>query len=363
MVVGVPRETKIGENRVGLTPGGVQALAEAGHEVLVERAAGERSGFPDGDYQAAGARLVSTQEAWSAKLVIKVKEPIKEEYEYLRPGLLLFTYLHLAADRPLTLELIQKRVTAVAYETVEVAGRLPLLDPMSEVAGRMATQVGAHYLERTYGGAGKLLGGVTGVDPAKVTIIGSGVVGTSAAEIAVGMQAEVVVIDQDRGQLRATEDRVGGRLKTLVSNRENIERSVVDSDLVIGAVAITGAQVPKLVTRSMLRRMRPGSVFVDVAIDQGGCAETSRATTHEEPVYVEEDVIHYCVANMPGAVPHTSTMALTSATLPYVLSLAGQGLEALRDPALAKGVNTHEGKVTHRAVAEAFDLECEELAI
>ena len=357
MIVGAPKEIKTGENRVGLTPVGAKALVAAGHRVLVQHGAGEGSGFPDAEYGAAGAELVSRADAWGAELVVKVKEPIGDEFTYFRPGLVLFTYLHLVAAPKLTRELVNKRVTAIGYETVQVDGELPLRDPMSAVAGRMAVQVGAHYLERTHGGSGKLLGGAPGVAPAQVTVIGAGVVGFNAAEIAAGMQAKVIVIDRNEARLLSVRQNVAGNVRTVVSSPDAIGDAVAGSDLVIGAVAITGALAPRLITRQMLRRMRAGSVFVDVAIDQGGCAETSRATTHEAPVYVEEGVIHYCVSNMPGAVPHTSTLALTSVTHPFVLALAEGGLCALDDPSLRAGVNTHEGKLTYAAVAEALGMD------
>jgi alanine dehydrogenase len=361
MIIGVPKEIKDRENRVAITPGGVSDLVEAGHRVLVETDAGLGSSFSDAQYQAAGATIVPTAaDAWGAALVVKVKEPLPAEYDYLRPDLVLFTYLHLAAAGGLTHELTQRGPMGIAYETVELEnGGLPLLLPMSDVAGRMATQIGAHYLEKTQGGTGKLLGGVPGVPPAEVVIIGGGVVGKSAAKIALGMGAHVTVIDKDLSRLQYLNDVLPGHLMTLSSNALTIAEAVQAADLLIGAVLVKGAIAPKLVTRAMISTMRAGSVVVDVAVDQGGCIETSRPTTHSEPTYVVDDVIHYCVANMPGAVPHTSTQALSNATMPYIMRLAQQGAEAAvqADPALARGVNTYQGKITYEAVAHAFGLE------
>ncbi len=360
MIIGVPKEIKDRENRVALTPGGVSELVEAGHRVLVESNAGTGSGLADADYSTVGAAIVPTAaEAWAAQLVVKVKEPMPAEYAFLRPDLVLFTYLHLAADQQLTHELARRGTLGIAYETVELPdGSLPLLTPMSDVAGRMATQVGAHYLEKTNGGQGKLLGGVPGVQPAHVVIIGGGVVGKSAAKIALGMGAIVTIIDKDLNRLFYLNDVLPGHLTTRSSNALTIAELVEKADLLIGAVLVKGAIAPKLVTREMIGRMPPGSVVVDVAVDQGGCIETSRPTTHSEPTYVVDGVLHYCVANMPGAVPHTSTHALNNATLPYMLKLANLGAgEALRaDPALAKGVNTCQGHITYAAVAEASGL-------
>jgi alanine dehydrogenase len=361
MIIGVPKEIKDLENRVAVTPGGVSELVKDGHRVLVEAGAGVGSSFADDDYKAVGATIVSgAADAWSAELVVKVKEPLPGEFDYLRPDLVLFTYLHLAAVEPLTRELMKRRTTGIAYETVELAnGALPLLAPMSDVAGRMATQVGAHYLEKTNGGRGMLLGGVPGVQPASVVIIGGGVVGKSAAKIALGMGAHVTVLDKDLNRLGYLNDVFPGHLMTLSSNTLAIAEAVRGADLLIGAVLVKGALAPRLVTREMIGTMAPGSVVVDVAVDQGGCIETSRPTTHSDPVYVVDDVLHYCVANMPGAVPITSTHALSNATLPYVLKLAHQGASAAvrADPELAKGVNTCQGRITYAAVAEAFGLE------
>ncbi len=361
MIIGVPKEIKDRENRVALTPGGARDLGEAGHTVLVETGAGAGSGFSDADYRAVGASLVPTAaDAWSAQMVVKVKEPQSAEYGFLRSDLVLFTYLHLAAEERLTRELMRRGTTSIAYETVELAnGSLPLLTPMSDVAGRMATQIGAHYLEKTNGGKGKLLGGVPGVPPANVVIIGGGVVGKSAAKIALGMGAHVIVLDKDFNRLQYLNDVLSGHLMTLGSNSLNIAESIRQADLVIGAVLIKGAAAPKLVTRAMISSLSPGSVVVDVAVDQGGCIETSRPTTHSDPIYLVDDVIHYCVTNMPGAVPYTSTLALNNATLPYMLRLANMGAEAAigDDPALAMGVNSYQGHITYAAVAEAFALE------
>ncbi|MDH3943145.1 MAG: alanine dehydrogenase [Anaerolineae bacterium] len=362
MIVGVPKEIKDNEYRVALPPGGVKALAMAGHEVLVQEGAGKGSGFSPEEYEQAGAKVLPTAaEVWNgADMVMKVKEPRPEEYQHMREDLLLFTYLHLAAEEELTKELAERKVSSVAYETVELPnGSLPLLTPMSEVAGRMSVQVGAHYLERANGGRGKLLGGVPGVRPAHVVIIGGGVVGTNAAKIALGMGAQVSIIDINMERLRYLSDVLHGNLNTVASNPVNLAQASRVADLLVGAVLIPGARAPRLVTREMVAEMKPGSVIVDVAIDQGGCVETIKGTTHSEPTYLVDDVVHYGVTNMPGAVPRTSTYALSNATLPYALKLAGLGLdEAIkRDPGLALGVNTHQGHVTYPAVAEAFELE------
>jgi alanine dehydrogenase len=361
MIIGVPKEIKDNEYRVAMTPGGARQLAEAEHEIWVETRAGGGSGFSDEQYEAAGAKIVPTNaEAWSAQMVVKVKEPQPGEYEFLRPDLTLFTYLHLAADERLTREITAREATGIAYETVELPnGHLPLLTPMSEVAGRMAIQVGARYMEKMSGGRGKLLSGVPGVRPADVAIIGAGVVGTNAAQVALGLGAQVFVIDIDLDRLRYLDEVMGGRLTTLSSNPLNIAEAVRRADLLIGAVLIKGAKAPKLVTREMVSSMTPGSVVIDVAVDQGGCVETTRPTKHSDPIFLVDGVIHYCVTNMPGAVPRTSTYALNNATLPYMLKLANMGTEAAiqADPALAKGVNTYKGKITYRGVAEAFDLE------
>ena len=364
MIIGTPKEIKDNEYRVGITPGGVLQLIQSGHQVLIETGAGEGSGFSDEEYKISGAKIVSTSaEAWSAQLVVKVKEPQSIEYDFMRPDLTLFTFLHLAADERLTREMMARGVTGIAYETVELPnGHLPLLTPMSEVAGRMAIQIGAHYLEKENGGRGKLLGGVPGVRPADVAIIGAGVVGTNAAQVALGMGAHVMIIDINLDRLRYLNDVRSGRLITLSSNPLNIAETVRRADLLIGGVLIKGAKAPRLVTREMISTMNPGSVVVDVAVDQGGCIETTKPTTHSNPTYLVDGVIHYCVSNIPGAVPRTSTYALSNATLPYVLKLANMGPEAAikADSSLAKGVNSYKGKITYRAVAEAFGMEIEE---
>jgi alanine dehydrogenase len=366
MIIGVPKEVKDHEARVGLVPSGVTALREAGHEVLVEAGAGTGSALSDDEYVRAGARILPTAaEVWSrADLVVKVKEPQPSEYGFLRPGLVLFTYLHLAPLPELTKRLIEAKVNAVAYETIrETDGSLPLLTPMSEVAGRMAVQVGAQYLETTNGGRGILLGGVPGVAPANVVILGGGIVGTNAAKIALGMGARVTIIDKDLNRLRELDDIFNGQVVTLASNVWTIGETLKQADLVIGAVLIPGAAAPKLVRRSMLADMKRGAVVVDVAIDQGGCMETSHPTTHGNPVYVVDGVIHYCVSNMPAAVPHTSTFALTNATIPYLLELANKGLRraCMDHAAIREGVNTYGGHVTCQAVAECLGLSYTEL--
>jgi alanine dehydrogenase len=361
MRVGVAREIKQQEYRVALTPAGARELVQGGHEVLVEQGAGTGSAFPDEAYERAGATVVSVDDVWSrSELLLKVKEPIAAEYGRLREGLTLFTYLHIAADEPLTLALVDSGITAIAYETVETDQRaLPLLAPMSEIAGRLAPQAGAYHLEKPQGGRGLLLGGVAGVAPGRVVVIGGGIVGYNAAVIALGLGAQVTILERSVDRMRHLEEILSGRVSLLMSSTLQIEESLKEADLVIGAVLIPGALAPKLVTRDMLREMKEGSVLVDVAIDQGGCAETSRPTTHDEPVYTVEGVIHYCVANMPGAVPITSTRALTNVTLPYVEAIADDGpIEAVqRDPALARGVNVVAGSVTYEAVAEAHGLE------
>jgi alanine dehydrogenase len=361
MIVGVPKEVKDRENRVSTTPGGVREFVARGHRVAVERTAGLGSGFADEEYAASGAELVDGHaEVFAvADMIVKVKEPVPAEYELLRRGQLLFTYLHLAADEPQTRALMERGVQAVAYETVQLPnGTLPLLTPMSEVAGRMAAQVGAHYLERTHGGRGMLLGGVPGVPGANVVIVGGGVVGTNAAQMALGMGANVTILDRNVERLRFLDQVLHGRIHTLASNSQNIAEVTRDADLVIGGVLIAGAKAPKLVTRPMIAAMRAGSVVVDVAIDQGGCIETAKPTSHSDPTYVVDGVIHYCVTNMPGAVPRTSTLALSNVTLPYALELADLGLHeaAKRDASLAKGINVLNGVVTYQAVAEAFGL-------
>ena len=362
MRVGVPRELKDNEYRVAITPGGVRELVVHGHEVVIEKNAGSGSSIADDDFDRAGATILPDADAVfeTSDMVLKVKEPIEEEFHRLREGLLLFTYLHLAASRPVTDALIESGTTAVAYETVEMADRsLPLLAPMSEVAGRMAPQVGAVHLQREHGGRGVLLGGVSGVRPGRVVVLGAGMAGMNAAWIAQGMEAEVVVLDKNINKLRDIDRIHQGKILTLASNRLAVEETVISADLVIGAVLIPGAKAPKLVDEHTIAQMRPGAVVVDISIDQGGCFATSHMTTHSDPTYVVHDVVHYCVGNMPGAVPHTSTYGLTNATLPYVMALAEHGLEgAVReDPALAKGVNVYKGTVVYAPVAEAHDLE------
>ncbi|WP_030542291.1 alanine dehydrogenase [Streptomyces albus] len=361
MKVGIPREVKNNEYRVAITPAGVHELVRDGHEVFVEREAGRGSSIPDEEYTAAGATVLETaDEVWSgADLLLKVKEPVAEEYHRLRKDQVLFTYLHLAASRECTEALLESGTTAIAYETVETADRrLPLLAPMSEVAGRIAPQVGAYHLMRSAGGRGVLPGGVPGVPAGRAVIIGAGVSGWNAAQIAIGMGFHVTLLDKDVNKLREADKVFGTRVQTVTSNAFELERAVLAADLVIGAVLIPGARAPKLVTNELVSRMKPGSVLVDIAIDQGGCFEDSRPTTHAEPAFTVHDSVFYCVANMPGAVPNTSTHALTNVTLPYITELAGRGWrEALRrDPALAKGLNTHEGQVTYGPVAEAHGM-------
>jgi alanine dehydrogenase len=358
MKIGVPKEIKDQEARVGVTPAGVKALTEAGHSVLVENGAGAGSDFPDGEYLRAGAELVSDPaEVWGgAELVVKVKEPIPSEYPNFRDGLMLFTYLHLAPVPDLTDELLKSGVIGIAYETVrDRQGTLPLLTPMSEVAGRMSVQVGASYLEKERGGRGVLLGGVPGVAPANVTILGGGIVGTNAAKIALGFGAKTTIVDVNLHRLRELDDIFAGRLYTLASNSHNVAQATREADLVIGGVLIPGATAPKIVTRAMVAEMKKGAVIVDVAIDQGGCVETARPTSHSAPSFLVDGVVHYCVTNMPGAVPHTSTLALTNATFPYLLRLANLGArEALRqDAGLAEGLNVWRGVLTYRGVAES----------
>jgi len=360
MIIGIPKEIKPQENRVAMTPGGVATLVRAGHKVLVEDGAGLGSGLTNEEYANAGAELVDAAKAWGAQMVIKVKEPIAVEYKYLRQDLLLFTYLHLAAAEELTKALLASKCTGIAYETVQLPDRsLPLLTPMSEVAGRMATQVGAHYLEKYQGGRGVLLGGVPGVAPGNVVVLGGGVVGTNAAKMALGLGANVTMLDVSHKRLQYLDDVFGGRLTTITSTEPNIREAVTKADLVIGGVLIVGAKAPKLVTRDMLSTMKEGSVIVDVSVDQGGCVETIKATTHKDPTYVVDGVVHYGVANMPGAVPRTSTFALTNQTLPYAMKLAAKGLDALSaDKSLLTGLNTHNGVLTCKAVGEAFNIAC-----
>jgi alanine dehydrogenase len=361
MKIGVAREIKADEYRVALTPAGARELVQGGHDVLVETGAGEGSSFTDDAYETVGARIVSVDEVWEgSELLLKVKEPIEPEYRRLREGLVLFTYLHIAADEPLARALVDSGIAAVAYETVETDnGALPLLAPMSEIAGRLAAQAGAYFLEKPLGGRGLLLGGVAGVAPGRVLVIGGGIVGYNAAVIALGLGASVTILERSVDRMRHLEEILSGRVSLVMSSSLQIEESVIEADVVIGAVLIPGALAPKLITRDMVRDMKDGAVLCDVAIDQGGCAETSRPTTHSDPVYVVDGVTHYCVANMPGAVPITSTKALTNVTLPYVEAIAGHGLrEAVaRDRSLARGVNVLEGKVTYEAVAEAHGLE------
>ncbi|MGE5690145.1 MAG: alanine dehydrogenase [Pseudomonadota bacterium] len=361
MRVGVAKEIKPEEYRVALTPAGAKELVDRGHEVFVEAGAGVGSAFHDSAYTAVGARILSVDEVWDqAELLLKVKEPIEPEYGRLREGQVLFTYLHIAADEPLTRALVDSGTAAVAYETVETSDRrLPLLAPMSEVAGRLAAQAVAYYLETPYGGRGLLLGGVPGVAPGRVVVIGGGIVGYNAAIIAIGLGAQVTILERSIDRMRHLEEILSGRVTLMMSSSLQIEESVAEADAVIGAVLIPGALAPKLVTAEMVRGMQTGAVIADVAIDQGGCFETARATTHSDPVYTVDGVTHYCVANMPGAVPITSTKALTNATLPYVLAIADHGLRAAvaQDPSLAKGVNAIDGKLTYEAVADAHDLE------
>ncbi len=360
MRIGVAKEIKTDEYRVALTPAGARELVRGGHEVLIETTAGDGSSFPDEDYERAGARIVSVDDVWSQpELLLKVKEPVEAEYTRLREGLVLFTYLHIAADEPLTRALVDSGIAAVAYETVETDDRrLPLLAPMSEIAGRLAAQAGAYFLEKPLGGRGLLLGGVPGVAPGRVLVLGGGVVGYNAAIIAIGLGAQVTILDRSIDRMRYLDEILSGRVSTVMSSTLQIESSIAEADVVIGAVLVPGARAPKLVTRDMLGVMKKGAVIVDVAIDQGGCVETAKPTTHSDPVYEVDGVTHYCVANMPGGVPITSTKALTNATLPYVEAIAEHGLaEAVaRDKALARGVNVLEGKITYEPVAEAHDL-------
>jgi alanine dehydrogenase len=359
--IGVAKEIKTDEYRVALTPAGAHELVQRGHDVLIEHGAGEGSAFPDDDYQRVGAQLAGVDDVWSqSELLLKVKEPIEREYSRLREGLVLFTYLHIAADEPLTRALADSGIRAVAYETVETDDRrLPLLAPMSEIAGRLAAQAGAYFLEKPLGGRGLLLGGVPGVAPGRVLVLGGGVVGYNAAIIAIGLGAQVTILDRSIDRMRYLDEILSGRVSTVMSSTLQIESSIADADVVIGAVLVPGARAPKLVTREMLGVMKKGAVIVDVAIDQGGCVETAHATTHSDPVYDVDGITHYCVANMPGGVPITSTKALTNATLPYVEAIADHGLAdaVARDRSLARGVNVVDGKITYEPVAEAHDVE------
>ncbi|MFZ0447323.1 MAG: alanine dehydrogenase [Bacillus sp. (in: firmicutes)] len=361
MIIGVPKEIKNNENRVALTPAGVVSYVQAGHKVLIETNAGIGSGFTNEEYVAAGAVIIEDAgDVWTqADMIMKVKEPLEIEYKYFREGLILFTYLHLAADPELAKELLEKGIIGVAYETVQVGRALPLLAPMSEVAGRMATQIGTHYLQTTYGGKGILLAGVPGVERGKVTIVGGGNVGTNAAKMAIGLGADVTILDINADRLRQLDDIFGNSIQTLMSSPYNIAKCVAESDLVIGAVLIPGAKAPKLVTEEMIKTMKPGSVVVDPAIDQGGSIETSFATTHDNPTFVKHDVVHYCVSNMPGAVARTSTMALTNATVPYGIQIANKGIAKaiIENPALKLGVNTAHGEVTYETVAKDLGYE------
>jgi len=361
VIVGVPKEIKTREYRVGMTPAGVRMLTTHGHKVLIEKGAGEGSGIKDSEYVAQGATIVPTAaDAWGAEMVVKVKEPLPAEYGFFREGLVLYTYLHLAPEPELTRQLVKSKVTGVAYETIELAdGSLPLLRPMSEVAGRMAVQVGAMCLQKEHGGKGVLLGGVPGTRRGRVVILGGGVVGQNAATIAIGMGAQVTVLDVRAHTMAYLEDVFGGAIETLYSNPTNIEEAVTRADLVVGAVLVTGAAAPKLVSEQLIGRMTPGSVVVDVAVDQGGCIETCRPTTHDNPTYEVHGVVHYCVANMPGAVAQTSTSALTNTTSSYAVKIADKGLVAAvrEDAALAKGINTYQGHVTCEPVAQAHKLE------
>jgi len=361
MIIGVPKEIKTEENRVAVTPTGVAGFTSRNHKVLVEKGAGAGSALSDRAYAGAGATLVeSTREIWEqSDLIMKVKEPQAAEFPLLRPGLILFTYLHLAADEAVTRALLDHRVNAIAYETIQLEdGSLPLLTPMSEIAGRISIQVGAWCLQAENGGRGVLLGGASGVRPGKVVILGAGIAGTAACQVATGMGADVSILDINPTKLRYVRDILGGHTTTLMSNRANVEEEVIDADLVVGSVLIPGAKAPRLISRSLVARMKPGAALVDIAIDQGGCAETSRPTTHRQPIYIDEEVVHYCVTNMPAIVPHTSTYALTNSTLSYGLEIANRGFaQALaRNKALAKGLNTYAGKVTHAGVAAAFNL-------
>jgi alanine dehydrogenase len=361
MIIGVPKEIKNNENRVALTPAGAKELIKRGHTVYVQHTAGDGSGFPDSEYEAAGAKILPTIEATYeiAEMIMKVKEPIESEYKLIKENQLLFTYFHFASYEPLTKAMVASKAVCLAYETVEKGDRsLPLLVPMSEVAGRMAIQKGANYLEKPLKGRGILLGGVPGVLPAKVLILGGGIVGTQAAWMAAGLGADVTIMDVSLPRMRYLADVMPANVKTMMSNEYNVRKLIKDHDLIVGAVLIPGAKAPHLITRDMLKEMRPGTVLVDVAVDQGGCIETCRPTTHENPTYIIDDVVHYCVANMPGAVPYTSTLALTNATLPYAMQLADKGWKkaAQENPDLVPGLNVINGEIVYEAVAQAFDM-------
>jgi alanine dehydrogenase len=362
MKIGIPKEIKAEETRVAITPSGVAALVAHGHEVVIEHSAGHGSSIPDELYRAAGAQIVPTAQAvWErAEMILKVKEPLAAEYPFLRPGLIVFTYLHLAAEERLTRMLLEKQVIALGYETIQLDdGSLPLLAPMSEVAGRLAIQVGAWCLQAQNGGRGVLLSGASGVKPGYIVILGAGIAGASACQVAVGVGARVSILDVNPARLRYVHDMLGGHVTTVMSNRANIEEEVTAADLVISSVLVPGARTPKLLTRALFRGMKPGAAFVDISIDQGGSAETSRPTAHHDPIYREENVVHYCVTNMPAIVPHTSTYALTNVTLSYALELADKGMDALRtNHALRRGLNTYKGRVMHDGVASAFGLPC-----
>lgn len=359
MIIGIPKENKIEENRVAITSTGVSAFVSHGHQVLIEKGAGLGSGILDRAYEAAGGTLLeSAQDLWQrSQMVMKVKEPQNEELDWLRPELILFAYLHLAANENLTHSLVKKKTTAVAYETIQLEdGSLPLLTPMSEIAGRLSLQVGAWCLQAENGGRGLLLGGASGVRPGKVVILGAGIAGSSACHVATGMGAHVSILDISPSKLRYIHDILGGRITTLMSNRGNVEEEVVDADLVVGSVLIPGAKTPKLIPRTLVKMMKPGAALVDIAIDQGGCAETARPTTHTQPIFIEEDIVHYCVTNMPAIVPYTSTYALTNATLAYGLEIADRGVikSMQRNPSLARGLNTYKGQITYGAVANTY---------
>lgn len=359
MVIGVSKEIKIKENRVGMTPAGVGKLTKLGHKIFVEKNAGVGSGFADKEYQKAGAQILNSgREVYKkSQMIVKIKEPQEKEFAYFRPGLIIFTYLHLAAERKLTLKLLAEKITGIAYETVEKNGKLPLLSPMSQVAGRMATQVGAHYLEKSQGGKGVLLGGVEGVKPGKVVILGYGSVSRNACQMARGLGAEVLVITRDSLDVRRINNQKNPLFHAVISTPKNITQALKSADLLISGVLVPGACAPKIITKKMIKNMQPGSVFVDVAIDQGGSSETSHPTSHLKPTYLVDGVIHYCVTNMPGAVPHTSTLAITNATLPYIIKLAKGGIKAVKkDQDFAKGVNTYQGHLTYQAVAQAFGM-------